>query len=66
MDVTVNGQSYSISENKTLAALLEEMQLAHRHVAVAVNQEIVPRSELNATQLKSGDSIELVHAVGGG
>jgi sulfur carrier protein len=35
-------------------------------VAVERNQEVVPRAEHAATRLDEGDSLEIVHFVGGG
>jgi sulfur carrier protein len=35
-------------------------------VAVELNLEIVPRSRWEATLLKDGDKLEVVHFVGGG
>ncbi len=37
-----------------------------RGVAVAVNEQVVPRSEWGRTELKDGDRIELVEPVQGG
>jgi sulfur carrier protein len=46
--------------------LLTEEGLAERRVAVEVNGEIVPRSQHGDHQLKDGDVVEIVHALGGG
>jgi thiamine biosynthesis protein ThiS len=35
-------------------------------VAVEMNREIVPRAQWQATALKDGDRLEIVHFVGGG
>ncbi len=49
-----------------MAGLIEHLQLAGRRVAVELNFEIVPRSMYEATLLKEGDAVEIVHAIGGG
>jgi len=66
MNISVNGQPYSLSQEQTLWELLVHLQLAERPCAVALNEQVIPRSRLQATLLKAGDAIELVQAVGGG
>ena len=50
----------------TVAALLDELGMADRRVAVEVNQEIVPRSRHGEFQLNESDRVEVVFAIGGG
>jgi sulfur carrier protein len=52
----------------TLAALLEEkaVDTGQRGIAVAVNGAIVPRAAWPQTQLRPGDSVEIVRARQGG
>jgi len=66
MLVTLNGQPTELAESLTLEALLRELRLGERRVAVEVNGEIVPRSLAPDTRLRAGDTVEVVHAIGGG
>lgn len=66
MQVVVNGELRTLEENASLDALLEQLSLAPRRVAVEVNRELVPRADYPATELQEGDSIEIVTFVGGG
>jgi sulfur carrier protein len=66
MQIVVNGQSRSAAAPLALPALIEELNLADRRVAVELNGAIVPRSAWPATQLADGDRLEIVHAIGGG
>ena len=50
----------------TLLDLLAHLGLDPRTVVVELNREIVRRPRLAETSLSEGDSIELVHFVGGG
>ncbi len=50
----------------TIAALVRELQLNPQKVAVEHNGTIVPRSMLGAVPLATGDTLEIVHFVGGG
>lgn len=66
MKLTVNGKAHECPAGATVSALLEQMALAGRRVAVERNGEIVPRSQHAAAALAEGDQIEVVIAVGGG
>jgi sulfur carrier protein len=50
----------------TLAALVEKLGMKADRVAVELNREIVPRDRWSDTPLREGDSLEVVHFVGGG
>lgn len=50
----------------SLAGLVGALALDIRKVAIELNREIVPRSTYAAVQLHSGDSLEIVHFIGGG
>ena len=66
INVSVNGAARSIGVDATVAALLAEMQLSGKRVAVERNGDIVPKSLHGATPLEDGDKLEIVVAVGGG
>lgn len=66
MDIQLNGESRDIPTATTLAALLDREGLAQRRVAVEVNGEIVPRGRHATHVLQPGDTVEIVHALGGG
>ena len=65
MRIEVNGEPREVTA-ATVLALVEELGLDVRKVAVERNLEIVPRSLHGATALGDGDKIELVQFVGGG
>ncbi|MFN3230362.1 MAG: sulfur carrier protein ThiS [Asticcacaulis sp.] len=64
-EITVNGEIRSVSA-LTLQALVEELGLNARKVAVERNLLIVPRSLYEQTPIMTGDRIEIVQFVGGG
>lgn len=63
--ITLNGDARSTSA-ATIADLVRELELTPEKVAVERNGEIVPRSTLEQAALADGDSLEIVHFVGGG
>lgn len=66
MKVFVNEQARELAEGTTIAALVAELDLVGRRIAVEVNEEIVPKSRHAQALLRDGDRIEIVHAIGGG
>lgn len=66
MKITLNGDDYEVPEACMAAALVEQLQLGGKRIAMEVNLEIVPRSEYATYQLYAGDRVEIVHAIGGG
>ncbi len=66
IDILVNGENRRLAAPATVSALLEQMQLIGKRLAVERNGEIVPKSRHGETALASGDRLEIVVAVGGG
>ena len=69
MKVVVNGELRELSDAVTVAELVAEEapELAGgRGVAVAVDAEIVPRSEWAVRTLEAGQRVELLAAMQGG
>ena len=66
MRLQINGETRSELAAGDVAALVAELGLDARKVAVERNLEIVPRSLHGSTPLSEGDRIEMVQFVGGG
>lgn len=64
--IQVNGKRRRLAEGLTVAALLEELDLAPETVAVELNREIVRRGDYVGVELKPGDKLEIVRFVQGG
>ena len=64
--IRVNGDAREIAAGATLAELVAELGLGGRKIAVAVNRDVVPRASYAARELRAGDRIEILEAVGGG
>jgi thiazole synthase len=63
--ITLNGEPRRTSA-ANIADLVCELELVPAKVAVERNGEIVPRSTLAEATLADGDTLEIVHFVGGG
>ncbi|GFG73482.1 sulfur carrier protein ThiS [Mycobacterium botniense] len=68
MIVVVNEQPLQVDEQTTVAALLNSLGYPHHGVAVAVGQEVLPRSrwETKLAELSTPVRLEVVTAVQGG
>jgi thiamine biosynthesis protein ThiS len=66
LSITVNGEPRGFSTGMTVAALVAALGLDIRKVAIELNREIVPRSTYAQVALKSDDTLEIVHFIGGG
>ena len=66
MKLYINGEERDMALPLSLEALLGQLGIDCRKVAVELNLEIVPRSRYAETQVAAGDRLEVVHFIGGG
>ena len=66
LTLTLNGETRAFAAPVSVSGLLAAIGLDARKVAVERNEEIVPRSTYADTWLAAGDSLEIVHFIGGG
>ncbi len=66
IELTVNGDARTFAAPQTVESLLEALGMDRRKIAIERNEEIVPRELYATTPLASGDSVEIVHFIGGG
>ena len=66
MNIVVNGNSIDVPLACNIVQLLDVLELDTRHVAVELNREILDRNRYSDFDIREGDTIEVVHFVGGG
>lgn len=67
MQININNQSYQFNENTSLENAIKTLDLEDtKGIALALNEEIIPRSKWNETVLYNEDKIILIGAVAGG
>ena len=68
MRVLVNGESTELADRATVQSAIEALDLpaAGRGVAVAVDAEVVPRTQWGAHELQEGARVEILRAIQGG
>jgi sulfur carrier protein len=65
MRVIVNGEHREIA-SASVDALLSELEYEGNHFAIALNFDVLPRSQWAQTALKNGDEIEIITPRQGG
>ena len=66
IQIQINGSVRSVCKGTTVSALIRILALTERKIAIEINQQIVPRCRHEQTQLRGGDRIEIIEAIGGG
>ncbi len=66
VDITVNGAVTRVAPGTTVAVLVRRWCESDRGVAVAIERDIVPRSQWEVTEISEGAQVEIVGAAAGG
>ncbi|MFY0252939.1 sulfur carrier protein ThiS [Chitinophaga sp. 30R24] len=67
MEIHVNNKLYAVQPGTTIAALLQFIQLpAQKGIAVAVNNQVIPKSAWEKQSLSTADNITIIRATQGG
>lgn len=66
ISIILNGTSYSLQEQTTLHDLLNHLGYNKEHIAIAVNNNIIPKAKYLEVWLQENDKVELVTAFQGG
>lgn len=67
MSIIVNGEVLDLKENHQLISLLRQLLLAEKKgIAVAVNDEVIPRKDWSEYVFKENDSVIIIEAAQGG
>ena len=66
MNITLNGKPHELEGERSVVALLQSLNVKAEQVAVALNGEVVRKRAWQQTEIRSGDTVEIVRAVGGG
>ena len=64
--IKINGKLRIIDNKTKLSALIKNLKIPLRKVAIEMNEKIIDKKKLNKIYLKKNDKIEIVHFIGGG
>ena len=66
LTITLNGDRFEVARPLTVSALLAQLDIDARRVAVEHNLVVLKRDTFDAAIVRDGDEIEIVNFVGGG
>ena len=67
MQITVNGEPHPLPTPLSLREALDRLGLVlPTHAALALNERVIPRSDLDSTQLQEGDQLLIIKPTFGG
>ena len=66
IEIVVNGQSKKLKEGCSLNQLIDNLGISNKSISVAINGDVIEKSQIKKYILKNQDRVEIVHAVGGG
>ena len=64
--ITLNGDIVEVAGPLTVSALLSQLEIDSRRVAVEHNLAVLKRTLYESTVINEGDQVEIVNFVGGG
>ena len=64
--IFVNGDLKKFPQEINIVSLLEILNISSKHIAIEINESLIFRSDWKKTNLKDGDKVEIVRAIGGG
>jgi thiamine biosynthesis protein ThiS len=66
LTIRLNGEPHELSGPTSITALLDELGLDSRRIAVEHNFVVIKRDAYASTMVREGDEVEIVNLVGGG
>ena len=62
----LNNEDSEVRDGMTIAQLLKDREIENKYIAVEVNEIIIPKSDYLKYEIKNGDKVEIITAIGGG
>ena len=66
MQVNINNEPFEISEDTSLEGLLQSLNHPTNGIAIAINEDIIAKSDWNKVSMKANDRVLIIKAVKGG
>lgn len=64
--LTINGEERNFEKETSIADILGDLDIRESAIAVALNMQVVPRSEHGRVVVHDGDRLEIIRPVQGG
>ncbi len=66
MNIMLNNESDEVNDGITIKELLDDKKILTQYIAIEINKKIIPKSSYYKHELREGDKIEIITAIGGG
>lgn len=66
MQITINGENKTLSDELNLFQLLKQLDLPTERIAIELNKDVVRKKDWQDIKVSDQDKIEIIHFVGGG
>tara|TARA_B100000941_G_C27953071_1_gene277799 strand:+ start:147 stop:347 length:201 start_codon:yes stop_codon:yes gene_type:complete len=66
MNIILNNELDEVHDGTTIMELLDDKKIRTKYIAIEINKKIIPKSSYHEYELKEGDKIEIITAIGGG
>jgi len=66
MMIKLNGDPHELAQPLSVSALLAQLEIDARRVAVELNLAVVKKAAYDSSLITDGDEVEIVNFVGGG
>ena len=66
MTIKLNGDAHQLAGPLSISALLQQLEIDARRVAVELNLSVVKKTAYDSSVVNDGDEVEIVNFVGGG
>ena len=66
MNIILNNESDEVHDGITIKEPLDDKKIHTQYIAIEINKKIIPKSSYYKHELKEGDKIEIITAIGGG
>ena len=66
MTIRLNGDPHDLPGPLSVSALLQQLEIDARRVAVELNLSVVKKAAYDTSVISDGDEVEIVNFVGGG
>ncbi|MDR1332345.1 MAG: sulfur carrier protein ThiS [Tannerella sp.] len=66
MKIKLNDKPYSPAEGTTLDRFMQELDMPLQGIAVAIDYEVIPKTQWSETVLEDNMELMMIHAVSGG
>ena len=66
MNIILNNELDDVHDGITIKELLDDKNITTKYIAIEINKKIIPKSSYHEHELREGDKIEIITAIGGG